>query len=703
MKRKTLLFCAIISLFSIVSGYSQGFTDVSAAAGILFEHDGVPFEDDMPFGSGAAWFDYNSDGLLDLYLTNRNTANKLYRNDGGGTFTNVAAAMGVEDASGDGGGVVIGDINNDGLPDIFLANGNEDKLYRNEGGGNAFVDITNSSGLGGTFDSRGTSGSFGDYNKDGFLDLFITHHIPIAGSSGNATNQGFLFLNDGDETFTDVSNLLGIAILSADAAFIAGWTDIDHDNDLDIILINDCGISIYSDYGTRVFRNDGGTDPINDWTFTEISNVVLQDCSNGMGIGIGDYNRDGWMDIVYTDIGPIQLYKNNAGSFDDVSSSAEIGTQDLSSYSWGTSFLDYNNDMWQDIVVALGGFWPDNYNDHENNLFENNGDGTFTDVANAMGIDDGRKTRNIVHADYDNDGDLDLFMVNYDSICTLYRNDVINSNNYFRVQLVGTIGNRDGIGAKIKITTPDNVDQYFEMKSGTNLGGGDEMIAHFGIGTNTSISAVEVTWLSGAVSNLNNLSSNSTAVIAEPAVVPVELTSFYAERKNQSVSLHWTTASESNNDFFEIQRSPNGTDFVRIGKVAGKGNSSVPLDYSFLDEHPQPGNNYYRIKQVDFDGYSAYTKIVSVFFGSAASSIKIYPNPVAGNSIFFEFPELPEENTVIEIFDIAGKLILRKNINGFSGDYLNLEVPIHSISNGIFLAKITSRTIIRTQKVIINR
>lgn len=700
LKTTKIPFLAL-ALFLSFSAFCQTFTDVSVSSGVDMDHDGVPFATDMPIAGGAAWFDYNNDGFLDLYVTNRFTANKLYRNNGNGTFTDVASAMGVDDASGDGAGVVVGDINNDGFCDIFLANGDEDKLYRNNNG-TSFTDITASSGLLATFDSRGTSGSFGDYDKDGYLDLFIAHHMPIPGSSQDATNQDFLFLNNGNETFTDVSNILGINNLM-DAAFIGGWTDIDHDQDLDLILINDCPFSFYSNSGTRLFRNDGGTDPVSDWTFTEMSSSLFSDCSNGMGIGIGDFNHDGWMDIVYTDIGPIQLFASQSGTFTDISNSAGVGTQSTSHYSWGTSFFDYNNDMWQDIIVSLGAFWPDVNNGHHNNLFENNGDGTFTDVAAAMGLNSELKTRTCVHGDYDNDGDLDLFMMNYDTTCYLFRNDVANSNNYLRVFLTGTNGNRDGLGAKLKIETPDGETQHFEMKSGTNLGGGDEMAAHFGLGTNATVSELEVTWLSGAISTQYNIPANSISGVAEPLMLPVELSSFYAKKIGLETAINWTTASETNNEFFEIQRSSDGVNFKKIGRIKGHGNSVQNRSYSFMDKHPEKGINYYRIKQVDYDGASSLSKTASVFFETEKIVADVYPNPVNNNTVTLTFPKDMDGELTVELFDLSGKLIYQNYIEEVYFDSPTQTLDLQNVTNGIYFLKIGTHQGIQTTKLIVNK
>ena len=318
--------------------HAQGFTDVSNSSGVLVDHDGNPL-DVFEMSSGAAWLDFNNDGNLDLYVTMRMQANRLYRNNGNGTFTDVASALGAADPSGDGGGVSIADFNNDGWQDIYLANADEDVLLKNNAGG-SFTDITTSAGLDISLNSRTTTGSWGDYDGDGFLDLFISQHLPTGGSGApNATQQDFLFHNNRDETFTDVSNLLGTANLEGQGA-IGGWTDFDKDGDMDILLVNDCDNGDpNAQVPTRLFRNDGGGVP-EEWNFIEVSVFSgINDCRAGRGLAVGDFNRDSWPDYFYTNLGDCVLYENNGNStLSDVSASTGINTQDPMHASWGCSF-----------------------------------------------------------------------------------------------------------------------------------------------------------------------------------------------------------------------------------------------------------------------------------------------------------------------------------------------------------------------------
>jgi hypothetical protein len=508
-----IAWCMILPYSSL---NAQAFTDESIIAGLDFSHDGTGTEILLNyFSTGAAWFDYNNDGNLDLYVTMRQEANKLFKNNGDGTFTDVAGTLGVLDASHDGAGVVIADFNNDGWQDIFLANSNEDVLFKNNNG-TSFTDITISAGFDTNDDSRGTSASWGDYDDDGYLDLYVAHHKPIV-DANNSDLQDKLYHNNGNETFTDVSDLLLDSGNLSGAGFIGGWTDYDRDGDLDIFLVNDCLMDI--PVKTKVFRNDGDTHPNLSWKFTEVSVAIgVDDCSNGMGIAVGDYNRDGWMDVFYTDDGEVNLYKNTNGVFESQTSTAGVGGQAIAFFSWGTCFFDYDLDGWQDLFVTSGSLKQASSTSPEPNmLFRNNGNGiNFDDVSDAMGMNDDARSRTAVFGDYDNDGDPDMFIVNYAEQVILKRNNIDNGNHYLKVHLVGTVSNFDGIGSYLKLETPDGMTQYFETRSGSSLGGGDAIDAYFGLGSNTSILSIEVTWPSGIVQTLENLSADQYLTIQEP-------------------------------------------------------------------------------------------------------------------------------------------------------------------------------------------
>ena len=496
------------------------FTDVAVSVGIDVVHDGASVAD-MGLGTGAAWFDYDNDGDLDLYMTMRTGANFLFENSGG-SFSDVAAAAGAQDASHDGSGVVVGDFNNDGCVDIFLANSDEDVLLQNNCDG-TFSDVTSGSGLESSGERRGTSASWGDYDDDGFIDLYVANHNPVDGADvpdDKSKAQDYLYYNNGDGTFTDVTD----ALLGDDrekASFIGSWTDYDNDGDLDIYMIADCPFDAQAPM--RLWRNDGGTNGASDWTFTNVASSAGADwCQNGMGIAVGDYDRDSFMDYFYTDNGSVPsaggleragtiLLDNNGSTFSDVTDAAGVGSLN---FSWGANFFDYDLDGWQDLYMAGGSL--NNFDPIESQLWHNDGNGTsFTNVSAAQGMDDTGRSRSGVFGDYDQDGDPDLFLVNYAGQARLFRNDNgSNGNNWLIVDLQGVTSNRDGIGARVQITSASGT-QFYEIHSGSSLGGGDDVAAYFGLASDSDVTSLTITWPSGTVQTLNNVGVNQRLLVVE--------------------------------------------------------------------------------------------------------------------------------------------------------------------------------------------
>ena len=544
-----LLATAFVLVMGSMGLYGQEtadlFVEVTAETGTAFKHNADQLIDiENAFGTGAAWFDYDRDSDLDLYVTQRTGSNRLFENDGNGAFTNVAAALGVGAAGYDCGGVAVADFNNDGWLDMYVATAAADILYKNIDG-TRFVNIYHSAGFDPQWTGRGTSASWGDYDNDGFLDLYVAQHINPR--SPHLDNNDRLFRNNGDETFTDVSFLLGESRLSG-FGFIAGWSDFDNDGDLDIYLINDCP---FNPKPHQLFRNDGGSDPLN-WQFTEISAAIGAGmCQHGMGIAIGDYNRDGWQDYFFTNIGRATLCENKRGTFEDMTEQVKVGAavtapDNRTAITWGCNFVDYDLDGWLDLYVAAGPLrHTDTANAQPNFLYHNEGQfQPFRDASAASGIDNPLPSRTSVFGDYDGDGDPDLYLVNYGNQAALYRNDNANGNRYLIVDLQGSTSNRDGIGSRLKLTAADGTVQYLETHSGTSLGGGDDLGANFGLGTNTSVAELEIRWPSGIRQVLNDIEADQRLKVIEPAApdgipqTPILLQN-YPNPFNPSTTIRW--------------------------------------------------------------------------------------------------------------------------------------------------------------------
>ncbi|MDZ4655970.1 MAG: CRTAC1 family protein [Bythopirellula sp.] len=496
------------------------FIDVTAAAGINHVHtipeliQGLP--GDAFFSGGAAAGDFDGDGHVDLVFARLNDNDIFYRNLGNGTFESRTFAAGFIFPTYTN-GVVSGDVDNDGDLDLYMTTVGYTRnyLYLNNGNG-YFTDagISHPAALANGITRSGQGASFGDYDNDGYLDL-------VTGDWGNtvANSQSRLFRNLGATQpggFADVTAASGINVYRKDKTYryVPRFIDLDRDGHLDLTFAADFETS-------QLFWNNG------DGTFTDgtIPAGVGTDF-NGMGSTFGDYDSDGDLDWFITNItndpqypGPFggfnRLYRNEGNrTFTDVTLAA--GVRD-SRWSWGTTFLDYDNDGDVDLTATNGYNGPGWVNDRTF-LWQNNG-GVFTDVSNASGITDTEQGRGLIHLDYDEDGDLDLVVINNTAAPILYRNDGGNDNHYLRIKPQGTVSNRDGIGAWITVTpdlaNPDDI-LVWEIDGGSSFVSQNEHIAHFGLGTSTdSIDLVTIEWTSGIIQHLYDVAIDQTLLVIE--------------------------------------------------------------------------------------------------------------------------------------------------------------------------------------------
>lgn len=498
------------------------FTNVTAALGITHVH---PASEPMTGGVAAA--DFDGDGMVDLFFTQVNSPSVLYHNTGNG-FVDASAASGFTDTI-PGSGVATGDIDNDGDADLYMTTSlhNRFYLYINDGSGHfseqavdrgAAVQATS-----GTW--RGMGVSFGDYDGDGYLDIATSDHSRPMTNNGSRLLHNMGAANPGH--FEDVTHAAGIdvyrqALNVKDTVyrFQPQFSDVDHDGHMDLLFSSD-------DRTSQLFWNNG------DGTFTDgTTAAAVGTDKSGMGNTLGDYDGDGDLDWFITAIFDTpflgvnpgnRLYRNNGNrTFTDVTTAAGVrdsGAGTEVSWGWGTSFFDYDNDGRQDLMMTNG--WPNlGYTGDHTTLRRNNGDGTFTDVTIPTGITDTGQGRGLIHFDYDNDGDQDIVIATYGSTPIVYRNDGGNSSSWLNVKTHGTVSNRDGIGAWIKlIADPDHPEQaqVSEIRSGESYLSQSELNAHFGLGTLAgTVGLVEITWpKSGLVQHYVNLPVNTTLLAVE--------------------------------------------------------------------------------------------------------------------------------------------------------------------------------------------
>ena len=491
------------------------FSDVTVAAGVGLAHAGTA--PGMPLGNGVAWGDFDRDGWPDLFVSNQGGPNALYRNLGDGSFVDVAAEAGVSAAEDFGSGAVFGDYDNDGWPDLFVANIGANRLFRNLGDGR-FEDVTAAAGLGDEGYSQ--SGAWGDYDNDGWLDLYISNHIAPDGSADR------LWHNLGDGRFEDASGLLPWRLRSG-AAFVASFVDYDDDGDQDLYVIND---KWFGETTSNVLWRNEGPGPANragrhDWLFRDVSTHSGTSYTvNGMGLAVGDVDNDLDQDFLFTNIGANVLLSNSGdGRFRDFTQVAGVARASLpdgsEALTWCALFFDFDHDTWLDSFLC--GSPLDSGDGQPDALYHNRGDGRFTDVAVETGMDAAQWTRSGAWADYDRDGDLDLYLASYGQSGQLWRNNARDSN-WLTLELRGVHSNRDGIGAKIRLDA-GGVTQLREMRSGESLGAGNQLLAHFGLGGADRVERVEIAWPSGIVQTLVDVGARQHLVVEEAASYGHEL------------------------------------------------------------------------------------------------------------------------------------------------------------------------------------
>ena len=541
-----------VSLDNALTYQPPVFEEVSERAGVAFTHY-RNLLDIIPLSAGVVVFDYNGDGWQDVYVTatpdiaslapEGDDDNALFRNDGDGSFTNVADVAGVADAEAKGNGGCAADYDNDGDQDLFVANWGASRLYQNDGSG-SFTDVAEEAGLAdpdGTYRSMGCA--WGDYDRDGWLDFIVVRHIDE--SNPDAFTQRIyyldvrplaLFHNDGDGTFTEATHLLGATPQPSreagafgrvwGAGFQPAWVDFDNDSDLDLYVINDFGEYVHPNV---LWRNDG---PLagggEEWAFTDISQESGAGIAMfGMGLAVADYNSDGYLDMFVTNIGDNALLTNTGGDgFRDAANDMGLAYGEFrrqQRVSWGTVFFDYDNDGYEDLYVASGYLDTDDINRREqpNLLFRNDGAGPFEDVSAVSGAADWGTGRGVAYADFDGDGCLDLFLVNMGRSAAvgeparLYRNRCDWGNNWLIVETVGSTSNRDGIGARITLTAGGRT-QIREVTAGASNSSQNMLPVHFGLGQAAVVDEITVRWPSGAVQTLRDVAPNQALTVAEP-------------------------------------------------------------------------------------------------------------------------------------------------------------------------------------------
>ena len=523
------------------------FTDIAAAAGINFVHDNAGTPEKYlieTMGAGCAWIDFDQDGFMDLYLVN-GAATKIYspkqplrsalfRNKGDGTFTDVTQSAGVGAEGLFGMGVAVGDYDNDSFPDLYVLGYDRCFLYHNNGNG-TFTDVTARAKV----ENRGlwaSSAAWFDYDNDGRLDLIIANYVDwtpernfYCGDQGPGYRSychpnvfhgqpARLYRNNGDGTFTDASQSSGVGPKAANGLGVVTF-DYNNDGRQDIFISNDA-------QPNHLFHNKG------DGTFREVGymsgTAVGGDgqMEAGMGVDAADTANTGRLDIYIThlDLQLNRFYRNLGDeSFTDASLSSKLGNDTYQFSGFGTRFMDYDNDGLTDLFVANGNvmdnvqlYHPNTTYAEPKQMFRNIGRGKFENVSNKLGPDMEKPhvSRGCASGDFDNDGDLDVLVSSCGGKPQLFRNDGGNANHWLEILLIGTKSNRDGVGARVKVTAGD-LAVHDQRKGGMSYQSAQDPRLHFGLGDHTQVDAVEIIWPSGMVTKLEKLKADQILAVKE--------------------------------------------------------------------------------------------------------------------------------------------------------------------------------------------
>jgi enediyne biosynthesis protein E4 len=521
-------------------------------------------------GSGLAFFDYDNDGWLDIYLTNgtrlgekwppgKLPTSQLFKNNRDGTFTNVTEQSGLA-RTGWQTGVCVGDYDNDGWDDLFCCFWGHNILFHNNGDG-TFTDATRKAGVYNQPVRWGAGCTFLDYDRDGYLDLFVCNYIELdpaqvssssepavcqwkglsvmCGPRGLRGDTNVLYHNNGDGTFQDVSERAGILKPGPRYSITAVSYDFDNDGWPDIYVAVDSEPSI-------LFHNN------HDGTFTDVA--VTAGCAYsetgheqaGMGVAVADYDCDGWFDIFKTNFSDdtCNLYHNNGdGTFSDVTFPSGIAVN--SRYvGWGCGFLDYDNDGWPDLLQVNGHVYPEmighSVGETYKNpriVYRNMGNGHFKDVSSVMGpgITENYSSRGAAFGDYDNDGDIDVLVLNMNDLPSLLRNEGGNKQNWIKIKLTGTKCNRTAIGARVRVVTGAHV-QMDEVHSGSSVMSQGDLRLHFGLGQTEIIDLVEVKWpTTGKLERFTMVKANQILTIREESGIVSAVAGSQTKYSNFSV------------------------------------------------------------------------------------------------------------------------------------------------------------------------
>jgi enediyne biosynthesis protein E4 len=559
-RRDSLAFGAALPQAAIQNpGRFSRFTDVARQAGLTaptiyggLDRDTYIIES---MGGGCAFFDYDQDGWMDIFILGgtrlegspAGATNRLYKNNRDGTFADVTDKAGLRDV-GWANGVCVGDYNNDGHEDLFCTYFGQNKLYRNNGDG-TFTNVTRQAGLDGESPRFSTGCCFLDYNRDGFLDLFVSNYVqfdledapkpsaasPTCSYEGVAVYCGprglkpgyhSLYRNNGNGTFTDVSKEAGVAAFKSSYGLTAVAADFDEDGWLDIFVACDATPSLlFMNNRDGTFREEGLARGI------AVSSEGRE--MAGMGVGIGDFELNGHLDVLKTHFQrePSGLYRNSGkAEFVDVAAECGLGRENRF-VSWGAGIVDLDNDGYPDIFLVTGNVFPELekvFSQYPYKspriIFRNLGNGRFEEMIEQAGpgVAEHHASRGCAFGDFDNDGDLDVLIMNINEPPSLLRNNVPEGNHWIKVKLIGTKSNRSAIGARVVVRYGKKLQAQHLVSQSSYLSSNDPRL-HFGLGPISRVD-LEIYWPNGLAESVKNVAADQLITIQEGSGVVGKMT-----------------------------------------------------------------------------------------------------------------------------------------------------------------------------------
>ena len=530
------------------------FTDVTQGVGIAFQHENSATSNKYlieTMGGGVALLDYDNDGRLDIFFTNgakiddpmpsgkmpdksdRKFWNRLYHQNADGTFTDVTEKAGLTGAQQNyyAMGVAVGDYDNDGFEDIYVTGYGGNTLYHNNGNG-TFTDVTKTAGV--AAGGWSASAGFFDYDNDGKLDIFVTRYLDWSFKTNRYCGEqkpgyraychpdnydgvtNILYHNNGDGTFTDVSQKAGIANPSGKGLGVT-FADYDGDGFTDIFVANDSvQCFLYHNNGNGTFSEVGLLAGVG---YNEDGKAFA-----GMGADFSDFDNDGRPDVVVTDLSNerYMLFRNNGdGTFRDVTNASGVGAATLAFSGWSTHLFDFDNDGWKDIFVAQGHVMDTiqltspNLKYMQPPLLLRNEGGHFKRVILGPAFQTEWAGRGAAFGDIDNDGDIDVVMSNVGQKATVLRNDGGNRNNWLGITTIGKKSNRDGIGSRVKVVSASGLTQYFTVNTAVGYQSASDKRLIVGLGADSTAKLVEIRWPSGIVQRLENVKAGQMLKVTE--------------------------------------------------------------------------------------------------------------------------------------------------------------------------------------------